>query len=97
MSDFFRDLGKTITKAAGDVSDKTGDFFEVTKLKGQISSEEKIISQAYAAIGEILYEEYEAGTVVSEEIAEICKDIDRHKKRIKVLEKDLGYVKGGKE
>ncbi len=97
MNDFLRDLGKTITKAAEDVSDKTGEFFEVTKMKGQIASEEKIISQAYAAIGAILYKEYENGTAVSEEIAEICKDIDRHKKRISALEKDLKYMKGGKE
>lgn len=97
MNDFLRGLGQTITKTASDVSDKTEEFFEVTKLKGQISGEEKVINQAYARIGEILYREYSEGTVVSEEIAEICSDIDRHKERIEALEKDLGYLRGKKE
>lgn len=96
MNDFLRGLGQTITKTASDVTDKTEEFFEVTKLKGQIASEEKVINQAYASLGGMLYKEYENGTVVSEEIAEICKDIDRHKERIEVLEKDLGYLKGKK-
>lgn len=96
MNDFLRGLGQTITKTANNVTDKTEEFFEITKLRGQISGEEKIITQAYARLGEMLYKEYEAGTVVSEEIAEICKDIDRHKEKIEVLEKDLGYLRGKK-
>lgn len=89
MNDFLRGLGQSITQAANDVTDKTEEFFEVTKIRGQISSEEKIIRQAYAKIGEILYKEYSEGTVVSEEIANICKDVDGHKDRIETLEKDL--------
>ena len=96
MNDFLRGLGQTITKTANDVTDKTEEFFEITKLRGQISGEEKVIHQAYARLGELLYKEYEAGTAVSEDVAEICKDIDRHKERVSALEKDLSYLRGKK-
>lgn len=97
MNDFLRGLGQSITQAANDVTDKTEEFFEVTKIRGQISGEEKIIRQAYAKLGEILYKEYTEGTVVSETIADICKDVDAHKERIEALEKDLAYLRGKKE
>lgn len=97
MNDFIRGLGETISAAASGVTDKTSEFFEITKIRGQIAAEEKAIDKIFASIGEILYEEYTKGTVVSETIAELCNGIDEHKEKISALDQELGQIRGGKE
>lgn len=97
MNNFIRGLGKTISAATNDVTDKTSEFFEITKIRGQIAAEEKEINKIFASIGEILYEEYSKGTAVSEAIAELCSGIDAHKEQIAALDQELGQLRGGKE
>lgn len=94
--DFFVDLGRTISKAANEVVDKTGEFFESTKIKAQISTEEKSVEKAYRDIGEIIYKQHMEGQPVSEEVAKICDDILSHEDRIRSFRTELANLKGMK-
>ncbi|MDD3338031.1 MAG: hypothetical protein PHS82_04155 [Lachnospiraceae bacterium] len=92
--DFFGDLGKTITKAAGEVVDKTGDFFESTKLKAQIAGEEKCIDKGYRNIGEVVFRQQAEGAQVSEEVQVLIEEIRKHMEQIAAFREELAQLKG---
>lgn len=94
--DFFGDLGKTITKAAGEVVDKTGDFFEATKLKAQIAGEEKCIDKGYRNIGEVVFRQQAEGGQVSEEVQVLIEEIQKHMQQIAAFREELAQIKGQK-
>lgn len=94
--DFFNDLGKKISKAANDAVDKGTEFFEVTKIRAQISGEGKSIEKAYRDIGEIIYKLQQDGTPVTEDVAKLCDDIYAHEKRIRAMRREMANIKGMK-
>lgn len=94
--DFFENIGKTITKATDTAVSKTEDFFTVTKIKGRIAEENRMIEQICRKIGHQVYDEYLKGTVYSESIADMCKDIERHEEEKKVQQKDLDLFRSKK-
>lgn len=94
--DFFENIGKTITNAADTAVNKTEDFFTVTKIKGKIAEENRMIDQICRNIGHEVFKEYLSGTAYSEAIAEMCKDIERHEGVIKEQERDLNLFQSKK-
>ena len=54
---FLKNLGNKIGEVAGDAADKAKDMAEVTKIKLDISNEEKKIQQAFIELGKLYYEE----------------------------------------
>lgn len=94
--DFFGDLGRSISKAANEVVDKTGEFFESTKIRAQISGEEKVMEKAYRDIGEMIYRQHMEGQPVSEEVEKLCEDILSHEDKIKSFKSELASLKGQK-
>lgn len=95
-TDFFENIGRSIFKATSTAVDKTEDFFTVTKLKGKIAEEERMIDQICRNIGREVYKEYTNGQAYSEVIAEMCKDIKRHEEVKKTQEKDLALFQNKK-
>ncbi len=91
--DLFENIGKKITKVTGEAVNKTEDFFTVTKIKGRMAEEDRMIAQICRKIGREVYEEYKNGQVFSEVIVELCKDIERHEEEKKNQEKDLALFK----
>lgn len=87
--DFFDKVGDTVTKAADAAVTKTEDFFTVTKIKGKIAEEERMIKQICCNIGRQVFEEYTNGIAYSEEIVKMCEDIGRHEEEKKVQQRDL--------
>lgn len=87
--DIFENIGKTITKAADTAVSKTEDFFTVTKIKGKIAEEDRIIRQICEKIGRQVYEEYKNGSAYTDAVADLCKDIERHEFVKKEQQRDL--------
>lgn len=93
----FENIGKTITEAAGKAVNKTEDFFTITRIKGKMAEEDRMINLICRKIGKEVYEEYKHGQAFSEVIAELCQDIERHENEKINLEKDLEFFKKAKE
>ena len=92
--DFFGDLGRSIGKAATNVVDKTGEFLEATKIKAQISNEEKFVEKDYRDIGKLIYDLHMEGHPFDDNIVKICDDIQAHDDTIKSFKSDLANLKG---
>jgi UDP-N-acetyl-D-mannosaminuronate dehydrogenase len=54
---FLKNLGNKIGEVAGDAAEKAKDLAEITKLKSEISGEQKKIQQAFIDLGKIYYED----------------------------------------
>jgi hypothetical protein len=53
---FFNDLGKKIGSAAQGAAEKAKDLAEIARLNSEVSSQEKLIAQAYIEIGKKYFE-----------------------------------------
>lgn len=84
-NDFFDSFGETISRTARELSEKAENFYEVQKLRNQISAEECVVSKAMERLGGIIYKRYEGGESVDDEIAGICGEISRHVSKIHEL------------
>ena len=84
-NDFFDSFGETISRTARELSEKAENFYEVQKLRNQISAEERVVSKAMERLGGIIYKRYEGGESVDDEIAGICGEISRHVSKIHEL------------
>ena len=84
-NDFFDSFGETISRTARELSEKAENFYEVQKLRNQISAEERVVSKAMERLGSIIYKRYEGGEPVDDEIAGICGEISRHVSKIHEL------------
>ena len=91
--EFFDNLGKTISKVAGEAVNKTEDFFAVTKIKGKIAEEKRMIEKICSKIGHEVYKEYKAGSVFSEALADLCAGIEKHEDEIFAQQKNLELFK----
>lgn len=90
--DFFSKLKNTISDTTKDVTQKTKDVMEMSKLKSQISSEDKRIEEAYTAIGKLFFEQ-NAGEV-SEQYVELFNTINDAKAKIAQYNTELCVLKG---
>lgn len=84
-NDFFDSFGETISRTARELSEKAENFYEVQKLRNQISAEERVVSKTMERLGSIIYKRYEGGEPVDDEIAGICGEISRHVSKIHEL------------
>lgn len=84
-NDFFDSFGETISRTARELSEKAENFYEIQKLRNQISAEERVVSKGMERLGSIIYKRYENGEPVDDEIAGICGEISRHASKIHEL------------
>lgn len=56
MAGFFDKVADTINSTANNLGDKAKELSEITALKGQIRSQEKIIESMYLEIGKLYFE-----------------------------------------
>ncbi len=88
-NDFFDSFGETISRTARELSEKAENFYEVQKLRNQISAEERVVSKTMERLGSIIYKRYEGGEPVDDEIAGICGEISRHVSKIHELRNQI--------
>ncbi|MDO4614349.1 MAG: zinc ribbon domain-containing protein [Lachnospiraceae bacterium] len=93
--DFFGDLGKSLSRSAQKAANKTGTFFESTKMSAQISGEQKEVEKLYADIGELVYEKTLQGEMPEDpELAELIHAVREHRVKILKMKRELAGVKG---
>lgn len=93
VKDTLSDIGKSIGKSAETAMKKSGEFLSISKLMLAISSEESNIKDIYAKIGEKIYKRHERGKFEDKEFEEYFKDIERCKKEIRELKREIDKVK----
>ena len=95
--DFFGDLGKSITRATQRAAMRTGSLIESTKINAMITAESKAIEKLYLELGEIVYGQFEDGTItVDSQIQAVVDELDIHLERISSYRTELAEVKGMK-
>lgn len=91
MAGFFNKVGAVINNAANDLSDKAKEVSEVTALKGQLRSQEKIIENMYLEIGRGYYEAHQ--TDAEDPFAAQIQNITTAKQTAERLQDDIDIIK----
>ncbi len=91
MANFFNKVGTAINNAANDLSDKAKEVSEVTALKGQLRSQEKIIESMYLEIGRGYYEAHK--TDAGDPFAAQIQNITTAKQTAERLRDDIDIIK----
>lgn len=87
---------KKFSETAKAAAKKSGDIVEVTKMSMSINSEESKIEEAFEEVGRALYDAYQKGSEVPEEVKEICQKIDEYEENIKELKAKILELKNVK-
>lgn len=90
--DFFEKLGGTITSKGKQVAQKAKDLAELSKLHGQVSTEEEVIRSAYITIGKLYFDECKDQP--EGEYATEVEKINNATERIKKLEQQIHQLRG---
>ncbi|HPZ59310.1 MAG TPA: hypothetical protein PK645_02025 [Bacillota bacterium] len=88
---FLKDLGGKIGEVASDAAEKAKELAEVTKLKSEISGENRKTQQAYIELGKIYYEKVKDEEDGPE--AEYCQAIKASQETIAQLEAKIDSIK----
>ena len=81
MKSFFEDLGKKIGETTETVTSKAGEMMEIQRLRGQIRTLERGNEADMLEMGRFLYEKYQAGEAMDEQVQMLCEKIDNRKYR----------------
>ena len=91
------DVAKNLGAAAGDlakqVSDKTNDALEISKLNTKISAENAEIEKEKKKLSDALFERFARGEEVPEEVKEFCDNIKSHLLNIDGFKEEIEKVK----
>lgn len=89
---FWEELGKTITDKGKEATKKAKELTEVIQLKSQIAAEKTKISEGYAAIGKLYYEETKDSC--KERYQEAFSWVEDSLNRLSVFEEQLSQLEG---
>lgn len=89
---FFSKLTETLSDTGKVVAQKAKDVAEITKMNGQIATEENRINAAFVAIGKRFFEE--AAGEISDEYINDFSVINESRAKIKELQEQIKDIKG---
>lgn len=92
---FWDDISRKISQGTKAVTQKSGELFEIAKVKMDVASEKEKISDLYEEIGKFIYSDYKKGNVKQEEIIEKCHLIDELNYKVKMLNQKVVQIRGG--
>ena len=95
-SEFFGNLGKSISKTADIVAKKTDEFISIQRIRGHISSLEQQMIGDFKKIGEIIYQKNVYGESFSVEINDLCQEISSIRNEIAACREEIAAKKGDK-
>lgn len=95
-SDFFDELGVTLTRTAKEFGERAESLYETQRLRTKISSEERTINKLMAELGRTLYRAYAKGEELTDEQVSFCEKIDQHKELIERCKAEMAGRKGKK-
>lgn len=95
-TDFFDELGETLTRTARELGERAEQIYETQKIRNKISGEERIVDKLMADMGNLLYRRYKAGETLDGEFVTFCEEIDQHFLKIKEYKENAADLKGKK-
>ena len=95
-NDFLNDLGKTLSKTAQGIGKKVNIMYETQKLTSMIAGEQKAIEKARGSLGKLVFEKFQAGEHLGEDLKALCQEIIEHMEKIEEL-KTLSADKKGQK
>lgn len=95
-SEIFENLSRSLTRTADKVAKKTDEFISVQKVKSRMNTLENQKKNTYRTIGQMIFEEYENGNPLSEELAKLCEKIKKLQKEIDQCGSEIADIKGMK-
>lgn len=95
-TDFFDDLGETLSKTAREFGERAESIYETQKLRAQIMGEKRAVGKAMEELGKLIYKAYTNGAELPEEQRELCEQIDHHKETIGRYKAEMAGKKGKK-
>ena len=95
--EWFETVKGTVKKTANKAYEKSNQLIEITKLNFSISEAEAVADKHFKLLGMKLYEEYQSGKEVSEDIQKVCRQIDQKYQEAEELREKLAQVKNEKK
>jgi RNA polymerase subunit RPABC4/transcription elongation factor Spt4 len=92
---FWDDISRKVSYGTKVVTQKSGELFEIAKVRMDVASEKDKIGRLYEEIGKVMYKDYKAGNLKQKEIIEKCQLIDELNYKIKRLNQKVVQIKGG--
>jgi peptidoglycan hydrolase CwlO-like protein len=89
----FSKYGKYLSKTADMALQKSGELISLSKINMEISSIQSSIEDLYTEIGERIYRRYEKGKFSDHDLEEYFRSIDKYKKEIKELKRQISRKK----
>lgn len=91
--DFFDKLSDVTKNVAKNVTNKTNDIIEITKLNSKIAAEEGKIKELVMRLGEACLAEFNGGAKLSPAMTEICNAISESRERIESINAEVDVIK----
>lgn len=95
-SDFFDELGMTISKKAKDLGEKAETLYETQKIRNKMNGEEKAADKIKYDLGNLIYQRYADGSAVDGEVGALCEEISQHLQRAAAYREEAASLKGQK-
>lgn len=95
-SEIFEGLSRKFSKTVDKAAKKTDEFISVQKVKSRMTTLENQKRNTYRTIGQMVFEEYEKGNPISEEMAKLCEKIKKLQKEIDSCSSEIADIKGVK-
>lgn len=89
----FTQFKNKVTETAKSAMQKSNEIFEVTKINMSIGDAQVEIDKILKDIGQILYDSYQNGESVSDEVADKCVQVDEVVEKIKEMKVRLMELK----
>lgn len=95
-TEFFDELGETITRTAKELGERAEMLYESQKIRNKLSGEDRIIDKIMADLGNLIYKRYSNGEAMDEELGTLCEEIDQHMQKIAEYKEAMAGLKGQK-
>ncbi|MFA7216308.1 MAG: zinc ribbon domain-containing protein [Bacillota bacterium] len=92
---FWDDLSRKVSQGTKTISQKSGELFEIAKVRLDIASEKDKIGKLYEEIGKSVYQDYKRGNMKEKQVMDKCQLIDEINYRINRLSRKAMQIKGG--
>lgn len=96
IKDSITKIGKYLENGAQNISYKSGQVFEISKLNMAISSEEKAMEEIYEQIGKKIYKDYKDSKPMDKSLVAKCEQIARIERDIAAMKKKVLKLKDKK-
>ncbi|MEA5026089.1 hypothetical protein SDC9_116798 [bioreactor metagenome] len=83
-----------IGEGVKNLTEKANDVVEITKISTKIGAEKNVITTLKTRMGEIIWEQYQAGKVLDPAMLESCEKIKESLLAIDKLEAEINRIKG---